>query len=277
MFDKISRSWTLVKASAAVLRSDKELLLFPVISSLATLLVAATFLVPVLGLRIFEGGDIGVLGAIVGFLFYLCQYFVIFFFNTALVGAAMIRLEGGDPTVADGLRIARSKAGVILGYAALAATVGLVLQMISEKAGFLGKIVVSLVGMAWTVASFLVVPILVSRDVGPIDAVKESIELLKRTWGENVAGNVGIGMAFGLVTMAVVVLAVALVIAAAVVGGAKLAIVVGVFGVLAVALVAVIQAALSGIYSAAVYRYAVDGIAPAGFAGPQLQSAFQPK
>ncbi len=277
MFDKISRSWTLVKASAAVLRSDKELLLFPVISSLATLLVAATFLVPVLGLRIFEGGDIGVLGAIVGFLFYLCQYFVIFFFNTALVGAAMIRLEGGDPTVADGLRIARSKAGVILGYAALAATVGLVLQMISEKAGFLGKIVVSLVGMAWTVASFLVVPILVSRDVGPIDAVKESIELLKRTWGENVAGNVGIGMAFGLITMLVVVLAVGLVIAAAAVGGAKLAIVVGIVGVLAVALVAVIQAALSGIYSAAVYRYAVDGIAPAGFAGPQLQSAFQPK
>ena len=277
MFDKISRSWTLVKASAAVLRSDKELLLFPVISSLATLLVAATFLVPVLGLRIFEGGDIGVLGAIVGFLFYLCQYFVIFFFNTALVGAAMIRLEGGDPTVADGLRIARSKAGVILGYAALAATVGLVLQMISEKAGFLGKIVVSLVGMAWTVASFLVVPILVSRDVGPIDAVKESIELLKRTWGENVAGNVGISMAFGLITMLVVVLAVGLVIAAAAVGGAKLAIVVGIVGVLAVALVAVIQAALSGIYSAAVYRYAVDGIAPAGFAGPQLQSAFQPK
>ncbi|HQZ31923.1 MAG TPA: DUF6159 family protein [Arenimonas sp.] len=277
MFDKISRSWTLVKASAAVLRSDKELLLFPVISSIATLLVAATFIVPVVGLRLFEGGDIGVLGAIVGFLFYLCQYFVIFFFNTALVGAAMIRLEGGDPTVADGLRIARSKAGVILGYAAIAATVGLLLQMISEKAGFLGKIAVSLVGMAWTVASFLVVPVLVSRDVGPVDAVKESIELLKRTWGENVAGNVGIGMAFGLVTMAVVVLAVALVIAAAVVGGAKLAIVVGVFGVLAVALVAVIQAALSGIYSAAVYRYAVDGVAPAGFAGPQLQSAFQPK
>lgn len=277
MFDKISRSWTLVKASAAVLRSDKELLLFPVISSIATLLVAATFLVPVLGLRLFEGGGIGVLGAIVGFLFYLCQYFVIFFFNTALVGAAMIRLEGGDPTVADGLRIARSKAGVILGYAAIAATVGLVLQMISEKAGFLGKIVVSLVGMAWTVASFLVVPILVSRDVGPVDAVKESIELLKRTWGENVAGNVGIGMAFGLITMLVVVLAIGLVIAAAAVGGAKLAIVVGIVGVLAVALVAVIQAALSGIYSAAVYRYAVDGVAPAGFAGPQLQSAFQPK
>lgn len=277
MFDKISRSWTLVQASAAVLRSDKELLLFPLISSIAALMVAITFAVPVIGLRIFEGGEIGVLGGIVGFLFYLCQYFVIFFFNTALVGAAMIRLEGGDPTVSDGLRIARSKVGVILGYAAIAATVGLVLQMISEKAGFLGKIVIGLVGMAWTVASFLVVPILVSRDVGPIDAVKESIELLKRTWGENVAGNVGIGMAFGLITMLVVVLAIGLVIAAAAVGGVKLAIAVGIVGALAVALVAVIQAALSGIYSAAVYRYAVDGVAPPGFGGPQLQAAFQPK
>ena len=61
MFDKISRSWTLVKASAAVLRSDKELLLFPVISSIAALLVAATFLVPVVGLGLFEGRSIGVL------------------------------------------------------------------------------------------------------------------------------------------------------------------------------------------------------------------------
>ena len=277
MFDKISRSWTLVKASAAVLRSDKELLLFPVISSIAALLVAATFLVPVVGLRLFEGDSIGVLGAIVGFLFYLCQYFVIFFFNTALVGAAMIRLEGGDPTVADGLRIARSKAGVILGYAAIAATVGLLLQFLSEKSGVLGRIVVSLVGMAWTLASFLVVPILVSRDIGPIDAVKESMSLLRRTWGENVAGNVGIGLAFGLLTALVVVAVIVMVLGAAAVGGAKLAIVMAVIGALAIALVAVIQAALSGIYSAAVYRYAMDGHAPEGFAGPQLQAAFQPK
>jgi hypothetical protein len=277
MFDKISRSWTLVKASAAVLRSDKELLVFPVISSIAALMVAATFAVPVIGLRLFEGGEIGVLGGIVGFLFYLCQYFVIFYFNTALVGAAMIRLEGGDPTVADGLRIARSKAGVILGYAAIAATVGLLLQMVRERSGIIGRIVVGLIGMAWTLASFLVVPILVSRDVGPIDAIKESIDLLKRTWGENIAGNVGIGMAFGLITMLVVVLVIGLVVAAAAVGGATLAIVVGIAGALAIALMAVIQAALSGIYSAAVYRYAMDGQAPEGFAGPQLQAAFQPK
>lgn len=276
MFERISRSWTLVKASADVLRSDKELLLLPVISAFATLAVLATFMVPVLGLQLFEGG-VGPLGAVVGFLFYLCQYFVIFFFNTALVGAAMIRLEGGDPTVADGLRIACSKIGAILGYAALAATVGLVLKALGRRAGGLGRIIINLIGMAWTFATFLVVPILVSRDVGPIDALKESVDLLKRTWGENLAGNVGIGLAFGLLTAAVVVLAVALVIGAAFVTGPELAIGVAVMGALAVAVVAVIQAALSGIYSAALYRYAVDGQAPAGFGDGQLQAAFRPK
>jgi len=277
MFDKISRSWHLVKASAGVLRSDKELLLFPVISSFASLLVLATFAVPVIGLRMFEGADIGPVGFLVLFLFYVSQYFVIFFFNTALVGAAMIRLEGGDPTVADGLRIARSKIGVILGYAAIAATVGIVLKSLGERAGGLGKIIINLVGMAWTFATFLVVPILVTRDVGPIDAVKESVTLLKRTWGENVVGNVGINFAFGIITTLVVIAAIAMVAGAAMLGGAQLAIAAAVLGVIAVALVAVFQAALSGVYSAAVYRYAVDGQAPQGFSGGELQAAFRPK
>src|SRR5207342_2494699 len=244
MFERFSRSWALTKASAAVLRSDKELLVFPVISSIAALLVAATFIIPIIGLRLFEGGHMGPLGFVIGFLFYVCQYFVIFYFNVALVGAAMIRLEGGDPTVADGLRIAKGKIGVILGYAAIAATVGIVLKAIQERAGFVGKIVVGLLGAAWTVATFLVVPVLVTQNVGPIDALKESVSLLKKTWGENIIGTGGIGLAFGLIT------------------------------ILAVLLLSVIQAALGGIYSAALYRYAVDGQAPAGFEGGALQVAF---
>jgi hypothetical protein len=138
MFEKLSRSWLLIKASASVLRQDKELLVFPLVSSLAALLVTAAFIAPIFGFAAGDGLDrLGRLGeddplvqaAIFGygFLFYLCQYFVIFFFNTALVGAAMIRLEGGDPTVADGLRIAGA-VGVILGYAAIAATVGMMLR-----------------------------------------------------------------------------------------------------------------------------------------------------
>ncbi len=99
---------------------------------------------------------------------------VIFFCNTALVGAALIRLRGGDPTVADGFRIAASRVGPILGYAFIAATVGMVLRAISERSGFLGRLVVSLVGFAWNLATFLAVPVLVVEDVGPIEAVQRS-------------------------------------------------------------------------------------------------------
>ena len=105
---------------------------------------------------------------------------MIFFCNTALVGAALIRLRGGDPTVADGFRIAASRVGPILGYALIAATVGMVLRAISERSGFLGRLVVSLVGFAWNLATFLVVPVLVVEDVGPIEAVQRSASYLGR-------------------------------------------------------------------------------------------------
>ena len=276
MFEKFSRSWTLVKASAAVLRSDKELMLFPVISSLATLLVLATFAIPMFAMNLLSG-DWGVLHAVVGFLFYFCQYTVIIFFNCALVGAAMIRLDGGDPTLADGLNIAKSRFGAILGYAAIAATVGMILQAMKDKENnFLVRMIGSGLGVAWTLATFLVVPVLVSQDIGPINALKQSIALLKRTWGENAIGNVGIGMAFALIMVLAVILAVVMTIAASVVAW-QLAVTVAVLCIMGLLLLGVIQAALSGIYSAALYRYAVDGQAPAAFGGMGLQNAFAPK
>jgi len=276
MFDKFARSWELVKASAEVLRSDKELLLFPVISGAATLVVLATFLVPVFALRIFENG-FGVGGAVIGFLFYFCQYSVIIFCNCALVGAAMIRLDGGDPTLRDGFDAARARLPAILGYAAIAATVGVLLQSLkSRDNNFIVRLIGSGLGAAWTLAAFLVVPVLVSRNVGPIDALKQSVSLLKRTWGENAIGNVGIGAAFGLITFAVVALGAVLAFAAWQVSAA-LAVLVAVVFVIAVLLLGVYQAALSGIYSAVLYRYAVSHETPAAFQGGLLDHAFQAK
>ncbi|KFN49068.1 DUF6159 family protein [Arenimonas composti] len=277
MFDRIARSWQLVKASASVLRSDKELLVFPLVSSICALLVAATFVIPAMSMNLFDGQELRPAAYVLGFLFYLSQYFVIFFFNSALVGAAMIRLDGGDPTLGDGLRIATSKIVPILGYAAIAATVGMILRAIEERAGFIGRFVIGLLGTAWTLATFLVVPVLVSRDIGPVDAVKESVLLLKKTWGESIIGNAGIGLAFGLLTALAVLVVIALVVAAALLAGPTAAMVIGGIGVIGIALLATIQAALGGIYSAALYRYAVDGAAPVGFDGGALQSAFRPK
>src|SRR4030095_3079073 len=170
MFTRFSRSWELIKASGAVLRQDKELLLFPFFSAIATLVVSASFIVPLVMTGAFEQSNVQGSEApylVFVFLFYLVQYFIIFFFNSALVGAAMIRLDGGDPTVRDGLRIAGSRVVQILGYAAIAATVGLILRIIEERAGFIGRWIAGLVGLAFTVATFLTVPILVTRAVGP--------------------------------------------------------------------------------------------------------------
>src|SRR5438128_1378539 len=131
MFRRISNSWSLVKASAAVLQADKELVIFPILSLLGVLLVSASFVVPLLVIRGPRGAaDENPLSLALGFAFYVCTYFVIFLCNSALVGAALIRLRGGDPTVADGLKIAFSRIGAILGYALVAATVGMVLRII---------------------------------------------------------------------------------------------------------------------------------------------------
>ena len=117
-----------------------------------------------------------IVASVVGFVFYFITTFIMIFFNSALVGAALIRLDGGDPTVADGLRIARERLGSILAWSLLAATVGMILKAARERAGWLGSLVVGMIGIAWNLATFLVVPVLVTRDLGPIDALKESAE-----------------------------------------------------------------------------------------------------
>lgn len=282
MFEKFGRSWQLIKASADVLRQDKELLVFPAISAIAGLLVIASFVLPLFGML-----DMKALEAnpestppwlyVWVFLFYLTQYFVIFFFNTALVGAAMIRLEGGDPTVADGFRIARSKIMVILGYAAIAATVGMILRAIEERAGMIGKWVIGLIGAAWTVVTFLTVPVLVMRDVGPIDAVKQSALLLKKTWGENIIGQGGVGVVFGLVQFLVIMLTAVIVVFLFAQKLPVVAFSVLGIGVVLMLVLALIQTALSGIYSAALYRHAVGAAPSPGFDGALLSQAFAPK
>ncbi|MBN8212460.1 MAG: hypothetical protein J0M09_06030 [Xanthomonadales bacterium] len=276
MFEKFSRSWGLIKASASVLRADKELMLFPILSSLATLLVLATFALPVFALKLFADG-FNVFGAVIGFAFYFCQYSVIVFFNSALVAAATIRLEGGDPTFSDGIRAAKARLPAILGYAAIAATVGVLLQSLKNRDNnVIVRMIGSGLGMAWTLATFLVVPVLVNREIGPVDALKESVVLLKKTWGENAIGNVGIGAAFSLITTFVVLLGI---LATFLAWQASMALAIGVAAafLIGVLVLGVTQAALSGIYSAALYRYAVSHEAPAEFRGMALESAFAPK
>ena len=280
MAGRFSNSFALVKASANVLRLDKELMVFPLMSGIATILVTASFIAPIFwvgGPQIFAEGETASYSAYVfGFLFYLVQYSVIFFFNAALVGAALIRLDGGDPTVSDGLAIASKRIGSILGYAAIAATVGMVLRAISERSGLLGKIVAGLLGMAWTLTTYLTVPILVTKNIGPVDAIKESAMIFKRTWGEQVIGNFGMGWAVALIGIAWTALSVAVIMGMASLGmGMTILAAVGIM-VLGYIMLALLASALNGIYTAALYRYAMTG--ETGLFDPRIMgNAFRPK
>ena len=277
--ERFRRSLELVKASIAVLRADKELLLFPLVSFAAMVIVTLTFAVPFLLTGAFERVRDGTLDPVaigLGALFYVVSYTVIFFFNTALVGAAMIRLDGGDPTLSDGFRIARSRLPQIVGYAIIAATVGMVLRWISERGGIVGQLMAGFVGFAWNIATFLVVPVLVMERVGPIEAIKRSSGLLRKTWGEQLVGNVGISLVFGLLTLAVVLLGVLLIVALGSLAPA-LAIIGIVALILVVAAIALVGAAVSGIFTASVYRYATKGDAGTMFSGETLAASFRPK
>jgi hypothetical protein len=285
MAGKFARSWALMKASAEVLRSDKSLLMFPLMSGICTLLVAATFLIPIAMSIVSDAHMPEYVGAhhhspiyyVVMFAFYLVQYAVIIFFNTALASVALQRLRGEEASVADGIAVAKSRLGTIIGYALIAATVGLLLRTLQERMGLIGRFVVGLLGLAWTVATFLVVPVLASEEVGPVDAVQRSTELLRRTWGENLIGNAGIGVIFGLIMFVAVLLSALLIIGAA--GTHSVVAMVTIAAVLVVAftLLGLIQSSLQGIYAAALYRYAEDGEAGGPFDQLLLEQAFRPK
>ncbi len=281
MIERFKNSWELVKQSWGVLKQDRELAVFPLMAGIASLLIMATFLIPMIVAGAFDSfvneGGIGIASYIVLFFFYVATYFVTIFANSALVGAALIRLRGGDPTVKDGLRIAREHIGQIFSYAVIAATVGLVLQMISERSGAIGKIVTGLIGLAWSLATFLVVPVLVTEDLGPVDAIKRSGNLLKKTWGEQVAGNFGIGAIFGLVTFGIIVLFVPLLIVAISAESVALIIAAIAFLIIALITIALVSSALNGIYAAAVYQYAITGKAGEFYDPSLLKDSFKTK
>jgi hypothetical protein len=286
---KIRRSWELVKASWRVLKADKELALFPVVSAICVAIAIAIIgggfaLVTGDGAqeiadrfddnsnRSWTIGDIVTL-----FIIYFVTVLIATFFNAALIGATLKRLRGGDPTFRDGLHLATARIGSILGYSAIAATVGVIIQLIRSKSNTAGDIGAGLLGAAWGVATFLVVPVLVAEDVGPTDALRRSGSLLKKTWGEQIGGNVSLGL-ISFLAMLVVGLVGALLIWLAAALGSSIAIGGAItLLIIAIAVIAVIFSALNAIYKAAVYEYAADGIAASAFGQDALSNAFVAK
>jgi len=258
-----------------VLKADKALLLFPLISGVCCLLLLASFAIPLYatdhwmppGRNADSIHQVAYYGTL--FLFYVCNYFVIVFFNSAIVACATMRMRGGNPTIGDGFRAAANRLPVIMGWALLSATIGLILRIIEDRSEKVGQIVSGLLGAAWTLVSFMVVPILVVENKGPFAALKESTIMLKKTWGERLAGNLG----FGLLSFLLAIPAIGLIVLGFFSGnivGITLCIAFAVVYLIALALV---QSALQSIFQAALYLYARDGQVPDGFEAELLGNA----
>ena len=270
---KTATTWELMKASWHVLMRDKVLLVFPVVSGIACFLVLLTFIVPALGVGL--AGQRRPRSAararswrwVLLFFYYLCNFFVVFFFNAALVDFVVTRMRGGEPAIGKSLRAAVACLPQIALWAVVSSTVGVVLKALEGRAGFLGRLAVALVGVAWALVTYFVVPIIVVERKGALEAVGGSKDLLARTWGKQIVSGLG----YGLIGFLLTIPAIAIIVAAFVGWLASDGGYIGGWGTLAVAamlyLVAlvIVMSALRAIFGVVLYLFAKTGSAPEGF------------
>lgn len=257
MFSKISRSWTLAGQCWDVLE-DPALLIFPLLSSFAMLIMVASFLAPLwVGHHGLAPDPIAVPTKHVEralfyaeiYCFYVASYTIVMFFNAALIFVAIQRLDGERATVGDGFRAAASNLPSIIGYALIAATVGTILRLIEQRSGIVGRIVAGLLGAAWTLATAMTLPVLIVENVGPIDAISRSSELLRSNWGENLIGNAGISIGIAVIAIPLCLMAMGFMRLGAGPAGLVLLIIVAIG-------LSLVSATLHSIYTGALYRFA---------------------
>jgi hypothetical protein len=177
------------------------------------------------------------------------------------------------------MRIARGRTRAILGYSAIAASLGVLLGLLRGRQGKAGAgaIAAGIGGLAWNVATFLVIPVLAARDIGPVDAIRESASLLRRTWGEQLTGTFGLGAVFGTLMLLAVVATFGLAALVADQGSQALVLSIFAVGVTLFALLAVVSSTLTGIYRGAVYLYVEKGEVATQFDRSVITRAFEPK
>jgi hypothetical protein len=283
MFDRISNSFMLARSSWNVLRTDKQLVLFPIVSGIGCLLVLASFAAPFLFHPEWlgflkaagQGRSVPVWAYAVAFAFYFCNYFVILFCNAALVSCAIVRFNGDTPTLADGFQAAVNRLPQIVAWALVSATVGVLLKALENANEKVGQLISGLLGTAWTIITYFVVPVLVVEKVGPIAAIRRSMSVLRKTWGEALVGNWGLGL---FITLLMLPGFLALVAAAPLFATMPpAALLLGALGVLYLAIASAAGSALHGIYLAALYQFAAFGLVPDGFDRHTMEGAFRKK
>jgi hypothetical protein len=264
MFSTIQRSYAIFRQSLSVLRQDTEILIFPVLSGIFTILAFSGIVFGGVATgyfqRLADSGDrslqANVLGYSVLFVWYFVNWFIVLFFNVGVVACARIRLEGGDPTVGDGFRAARENLGRIVIWALVSATVGLILRVIAERSKLVGVLIARFLGAAWAIATYFVVPVMIFEKRGAKDSMTASTQLIRKTWGESLVAAAGVGIVillFGIAGLAAPIIGVFISPTAAVIGLAVM--------LLYWIVLSIVSSALTGIYRTGLYLYATKGTA----------------
>jgi hypothetical protein len=250
LMTRFSNGWTIAINSFKVLKENRQLVIFPILSGASIIIVLASFCVALIGYSGWDLDQVSEPGKMMSyallFLFYIVNYFIIVFFNMALVHCTSLYFKGEEVTVQKGIDFSMSRIGSILGWAVFAGIVGGILKIIKENVGSLGKIITGLVGVVWSIATFFVVPVIAYENLGPIAAFKRSAMLMKQKWGE----SIGAGFSFGLIQLGAV--AIIALIAFAV---SAINIIAGiVIGVLLLLLVSVVMSTVKTIFISAIYH-----------------------
>jgi len=286
-----SSSWQLMKMCFKVLKSDPEILLFPVMSGILTIFAVATFIFGFAAVFLSIGfltGFADWLGYLIWpamFVYYLITYFIVVFFNVAVIGCATIRLNGGDPTLADGFKIAFRHIGKIFVWALISATVGIILQWLRSGkgiAGLIGRIVAGIIGIAWNIVTYFVVPVMIYEELGPVSSIKRSAQIVKERWGESLVTNIGLGIAMAVLSIPGIIFTIGgvFVLLYGVLSGSAGLVVIGAvalgLGLLWLLGVAVVNSAAKGVLLAALYKFARTGDAGQGMDPSLVQNVFRP-
>ncbi|MGC1165165.1 MAG: DUF6159 family protein [Solirubrobacterales bacterium] len=270
---RIKRGWGLTKKSWALLNGHRELIRFPIYGAVATSLLAIVTLGP--GLYLLDDGSLG--GAIPLLVIGVYVLSVVgFYFSVGLAAAADRIFRGEEATVSDGLAVARERFSQICGWAAISTAISVLMGVLENQGGVFGDIAARLVGMAWSLVTFLAVPVIAIEGTGPVETLKRSASMFRERWGQQITGNIAIGAAVGLLGLLPAVL---LIVAGVVLWSSAsfLGALLVVIGALLFAIAMLISRALNGIFGVALYRYALDGETVGGFTRDELESAVKVK
>jgi Family of unknown function (DUF6159)/Protein of unknown function (DUF4013) len=273
------RGWALAKHSWGVVKADRSLVVFPIISAIAGIVTAAVFFGAGAGIIAGTRADwIGIVLAVIGVYLLIA---IGIFCGVALSACAARALEGHDTTVGEGIAAASKRRGLIFEWAGVQLVVGGLISVAEALLRQVGGALIAaifggLANFAWAVATFFVVPVIAFEDLSPRDAIKRSSGIVRERWGEGVTGAFAIGAVAFLV--GILPAAILIVVGSAISGSAPaFGAVLVVLGAVFLVVVILVQVTISTVFKVALYRFATDGSVLAGFEQQELEAAFKPK